>query len=130
MTDWRDRVWPLFAQLLLVLMGVVLLYLAVSFGHQVRVSLQRRQEVGNLDGQISITLEERTTLEQELQQAQSDTAVEAWARAHGLAKPGEVLVVPVGDLGTSSTDKQVAPQPATVPSAPRQAWWNQFFGAR
>ena len=130
MTDWKDKVWPLFTQLLLILMGLVLLYLAVSFARQVRVSQQRRQEIGNLEGQIGVTLEERTTLERDLQQARSDTAVEEWARSQGWAKADEVIVVPVGARTAPSADGQAAPRPPTVPASPQQAWWNRFFGTR
>ena len=129
MTERKSRAWPLLTQLLLILMGIVLLYLALGFARQVSVSLQRQQEVKDLDGQINATVEERAVLEQTLQQMLSDTAVEKWAREHGWAKPDQVLVVPVGGLAAPS-EEQVVPQESVPPSSPQEAWWNRFFGNR
>jgi hypothetical protein len=130
MTDWKNRVWPVVTQLLLVLMGTVLVYLTANFIRQVHLSLQRHREVEIVEGQIAVTLEERAFLEQALQTALSEPAVEEWARSQGWVKKDQVLVVPVGGLAVPSGQEPTFPQAPRQPNSPQRAWWSRFLGGR
>ena len=116
------------SQILLISMGILVVYLVVSFVRQVGVSHQRHEELRQLEGMVDAALQERARLEEKLADTASEEAVRQWALANGLTKPDEVLVViPPSDL--EPVVEQVSEEASTAVS-PREAWWNFFFGTR
>ena len=130
MTDRKIRSTPLFNQFLLILMGIALLYLAISFVRQVGVSYQRREELESMRKQSLLAKEETAELQRRLDYVQSDSAVEEWAREVGWARPDEVLLVPVWAQAEGSAEPQAAPGQEAAPASPRDAWWELFFETR
>ncbi len=128
MISKETRRKPLISQLVLILMGIVLLYLVVSFGRQVAVSHQRSQELAQIQEKVSLAKEQNQELHSYLDYAQSDSAAEAWARQQGWAKDGEVPVIVV-DPSTAETPAIESLQQES-PASYRQAWWELFFGTR
>ena len=130
MTDRLVRKTLPFSQILLILVGILLLYLLVDFGRQVGVSRQRREELRQLEHELSIAQQRQAELKRTLEYAQSDAAVEEWARKNGLAKIGEVPVVLIAPPADASSQALRVFDGDTRPLSPREAWWDLFFGTR
>jgi len=128
MVDKQTRKTLLLGQLLLILMGIILLYLIVSFGRQVAVSFQRGQELDQIQEKVSLAEEQNQELHDYSGYANSDPAAEAWAREQGWAKPGEVPVIIVAPSAVEAPATESQPQES--PASYRQAWWELFFGTR
>ena len=122
---------PLINQVLVVLLGAMLLYLVVSFIHQVNVSRQQLEELDRIEQKIEVELEKSKELEELREYVESDEVVEWWARTNAWAKPDEVVIATVGDnTEPSSPDAHTGPQESTSAGAPRDAWWDLFLGIR
>lgn len=130
MADRKARTTPLVNQLLLILMGVVLLYLVVSFVRQVGLSRQQREELETLERRIDAVIEEKAGLEATLEYARSDAAAEEWAHRHNMVQKDEVLMVPVGDIVETLPEAEASHEEMVEPPSPRHAWWDLFFGRR
>jgi cell division protein FtsB len=60
--------------------------------------------------------------------ATSEAAVEEWARQEGhMARPGDVLIVPVSPGGTTP-QSVFQPTPTPQPVSNWEVWWALFFG--
>jgi cell division protein FtsB len=117
-------------RILLVLMGVLAIYLLANFVRQVAISQQRRSELSELEQAIADAQEERAELEEALTYAQSDAAVDEWARKIGWARPDEVSVVVIAPAASTSPGEEGSPEGGGGPALPRDAWWDLFFGTR
>jgi len=130
MTDGKVRNSLPIVRILLVLMGVLALYLLANFVRQVAISQQRRSELSDLEQAIADAQEERAELEEALTYAQSDAAVDEWARKIGWARPYEVSVVVIAPAASTSPGEEGSPEGGSGPALPRDAWWDLFFGTR
>jgi hypothetical protein len=117
-------------RILLILMGVLTLYLLVSFVRQVAISQQRRGELLELEQAIADAEEERAELEEARAYAQSDAAVEEWARENNWAGPNEVSVVVIAPPASASPGVEGTSEGGGRPGSPGDAWWELFFGPR
>ena len=106
-----------------------------GFGRQLSLAQQMRAEEMRLE-QIVATEEARhKVLITRLEYVKSDEYVEHWAREEaGMSKPGEVIVIPLGDAGDTAVGgaPPAEPQPEQIPrSASRPFWvelWELIFG--
>lgn len=130
MTDGRVRNSLSLVRILLILMGVLAIYLLASFVRQVAISQQRRSELLELDQAIADEKEKTAELKEDLSYAQSDAAVEEWARENNWAGPDEVSVVVVAPSAITSPGEEGGAQGGGRPDLPRDAWWDMFFGTR
>jgi cell division protein FtsB len=130
MTDGRVRNSLSLVRILLILMGVLAIYLLASFVRQVAISQQRRSELLELDQAIADEKEKMAELQEGLSYAQSDAAVEEWARKNNWAGPDEVSVVVVAPPAITSPGEEGGSQGGGSPDLPRDAWWDMFFGTR
>lgn len=128
MTGKKLRNTPLINQLLLILMGAVILYMAVSFVRQIGISRQRQAELEKLTQSIGVAREERVRWENYLEHVQSEAAVEARGRKLSWGRPDQELIVPVGGGAEPSPGAQESVEDRTDPTSPRNAWWDMFFG--
>ncbi len=119
-------------QLILIPIGLLLIYELVTFGQQVRLSQQRRQELQNLEQKITLTQQEQARLQQLYDYARSDAAAEEWARKNGMAKASEVPVIviaPSADPALKPEQEPVSPAAIRAEDAEtRDTWWDLFFG--
>jgi cell division protein FtsL len=120
---------PLALRLAAVLVVPLLLYALYATGQKALENYQLNQQAEALRGEIAQLRAQNIQLQQQIEQARTDTAIETIAREQlGLIKPGEhPLVLVTQDGGTAAQ-----PTPAT-PSAPPpkpiwQQWWDYFFG--
>lgn len=130
MTDGKVRKSLPLVRILLVLLGVLALYLLASFVRQVAISQQRRGELLELEQAIADAEERRAELNEALTYAQSDAAVEEWARGVTWARPDEVSVVVVAPQAGASPGVERSSEGGGRPDSPRDAWWDVFFGTR
>ena len=123
------RVLP-FSQLLLILMGILVLYLAADFVRQMAVGHQRKEDLLQLDEEILVAGQETVELEKEYAQVGSPAAIEAAVRPQGLAREDEVVVILVGAPTDTLPEKEQEPRMEGGFDSPREAWWDLFFGTR
>ncbi len=125
--DKTKRKVPFLGQVLLVLLGIVILYMTIDLSRLVGVSYQRRKELHRLEEELAAAQARQSALREQLAYAQSEAAVEEWARENGLTRPGEV---PVVILAPVADEVQVGrhPSPEGNAASIREMWWNLFFG--
>lgn len=120
---------PLALRLAAVLVVPLLLYALYATGQKALENYQLNQQAEGLRGQIAQLRAQNVQLQQQIEQARTDTAIETIAREQlGLIKPGDhPLVMVAQDSGTAAQ-----PAPATRPAPPPKPiwrqWWEYFFG--
>ncbi|MBI3761818.1 MAG: hypothetical protein HY260_08160 [Chloroflexi bacterium] len=113
----------------------ILLIVSLALGVTVLIDFNRRlanaqrlvNDATELAHQVATLAAQRDVLATEKAYANSDQAVEDWARSSGkLVKPGEVLVVPLPPGGVTPTPQPPStPAPVELPNY--QLWWGLFF---
>jgi cell division protein FtsL len=121
---------PLALRLAAVLAVPLLLYALVMTGQKAVENYQLNQQADALRAQIEGLRTQNVELQQDIQQARTDSAIEALARERlGLIKPGDHPLVLISD-GSSAGAPATAAQTATTPTPEPtwRQWWNYFFG--
>ena len=121
---------PLALRLAAVLVVPLLLYALVATGQKALDNYRLNQEAAGLRTEVLQLREQNIQLQQQIEQARTDTAIETIAREQlGLIRPGDHPLVFVSD------STQPAPAPAPAPAAPAgppapvwRQWWDYFFG--
>lgn len=114
---------------LVVFLGLVLLFFLLM-GLSARINeLNQLSEQNNLmNTEVSILKATNDQLTTAIAYANSDAAVEQYARESGyMVKPGEVLVIPISPIVITPTIPAVVPQ--TVEQIPNWKIWYQLFFA-
>jgi hypothetical protein len=114
-------------QVLLIPVGLLLIYELVTFGQEIRLSQQRRQELQQIEQKITLAQQDQARLDQLHSYAQSDAAAEEWARENGMAMTGEVPVILLAP-SVEPTQQSNQEPPSTGPDMPRDQWWDLLFG--
>ena len=96
---------------------------------------RRLEELNMLNAQSRLVqthatqaVQTQLALQTQVAYANSDAAVEEWARTDGhYIQDGDLPVVPLGDPGAAPID---ASTPTPVPTQPSnwEVWWDLFFG--
>jgi cell division protein FtsL len=120
---------PLALRLAAVLVVPLLLYALVATGQKAADNYRLNQEADGLRSDIVTLRAENLQLQQDIEQARTDSAIETIAREQlGLVKPGDhplVLVAQPGQAPAAPTPVQ-APTPSPRPTW--RQWWDYFFG--
>lgn len=128
----RVTVWQRFvrSKAALVVGGVVLLFIGVSFARETVRRAQVQQEIRKLEGEVQRLEDQRTSLTKLIDYFQSPLFQEQEARQKlGLAKPGEsVFIVPLSEgpaevPGAANENDERAAEGASNPVR----WWRYFF---
>jgi cell division protein FtsL len=123
---------PLALRLVAVLAVPLLLYALVATGEKAVDNYRLNQEADGLRAEIAGLRQQNIQLQQDIEAARSDTAIETIAREQlGLVRAGDHAVVLVGQAAPATPQGQ--PSQANPPSAPSQQpawrqWWEYFFG--
>jgi len=96
---------------------------------------RRLEELKLLDKQFELVQAQATqavqtqmALQTQVAYAESDQAVEEWARTDGhYIQEGDLPVVPLGQPGVAPVELS-APAPTATPMTNMQIWWDLFFG--
>ena len=123
---------PLALRLAAILVVPLLLYALVAIGQKALENYRLNQEADGLRAEIVSLRNQNIALQQQLEAARSDAAIEAIAREQlGLVKPGDKPLVIVSDHPAAAAHPQPAaastPTPGPTPPPWRQ-WWDEFFG--
>jgi cell division protein FtsB len=105
----------------------LLLYALVATGQKAIDNYRRNQEADALRAQVIALRGENIQLQQQIELARTDPAIEAIAREQlGLIKPGDRPVV----LISQSAPPAATPTPAPTPPPPPawRQWWDYLFG--
>jgi cell division protein FtsL len=121
---------PLALRFAAVLVVPLLLYALVATGQRALDNYRLNQQTEALRAEVLGLRAENIQLQQEIEQARTDTAIETIAREQlGLIRPGDRPVVLVSSAASSSPPSAPpapAPPPAAAPPAWRQ-WWDYLF---
>lgn len=123
---------PLALRLAAVLAVPLLLYALVATGQKAIENYQLNQQADALRAELVSLRAENISLQQQIEDARTDSAIEAIAREQlGLIKPGDHPVVLVGNAQTTASANQATPQAQAAPVETRptwRQWWDYFFG--
>ena len=112
---------PLALRLAAVLAVPLLLYALVATGQKAVENYQLNQQADALRAEVVNLRSHNVELQQQIEQARSDTAIETIAREQlGLIKQGDHAVVVVAQ-SARATQQTAAPAPAPTP-APKPTW--------
>jgi cell division protein FtsL len=124
---------PLALRLAAVLAVPLLLYALVATGQKAVENYQLNQQADGLRTELVGLRAQNLQLQQDIEQARTDAAIETIAREQlGLIKPGDHPVVllmgdkPTAATGTSQPATPPAPAPDTRPNW--RQWWDYLFG--
>jgi hypothetical protein len=121
--------WPINPRRLLIFAGIfVLVMMVVEFNSRLQELNKLTEQRQRIREQATQVMQTQFVLLTKVEWANSDQAVEAWARSDGhFLKPGDQPVVPLGEPG--STPIAVGtPTPVPTPMPSWQVWWTLFFG--
>jgi cell division protein FtsL len=120
---------PLALRLAAVLAVPLLLYALVAIGQKAVENYQLNQQADALRNEVVSLRARNVDLQDQIEQARTDTAIEMIAREQlGLIKPGDhaVVIVSRDDSGKPPVPPKPAPAPETRPTW--RQWWDYFFG--
>jgi cell division protein FtsL len=120
---------PLALRFAAVLVVPLLLYALVATGQRALDNYRMNQETEALQAEVVGLRAENIQLQQDIERARTDTAIETIAREQlGLIKPGDQPVVLVSPAPQPGAAPPTAPNPpAPAPPVWRQ-WWDYVFG--
>jgi cell division protein FtsB len=118
---------PLALRFAAVLVVPLLLYALVATGQKALANYRSNQETEALRTEVLGLRAENIQLQQAIERARTDTAIETIAREQlGLIKPGDRPVVIISQPPQAPAAPTPAPTPAPAPPAWRQ-WWDYLF---
>jgi cell division protein FtsL len=120
---------PFALRLAAVLVVPLLLYALVATGQKALDNYRLNQDAEALRGQVVALRTQNIELQQQIEQARTDPAIEAIAREQlGLITPGDHAVVVVSAAAAQPPSAPAAQTPP-APDAPSwKQWWDYFFG--
>jgi cell division protein FtsL len=124
---------PLALRLAAVLAVPLLLYALVATGQKAIDNYQLNQQADGLRAQVVSLRAQNLQLQQDIEQARTDSAIETIAREQlGLIKPGDHPVVLVTQSGRTApapaAQSAAQPAPAQDLRPPWRQWWDYLFG--
>jgi len=120
---------PLALRLAAVLVVPLLLYALVATGQKAVENYRLNQQADQLRAETVGLRAENVRLQQAIEQARTDTAIETIAREQlGLIKPGDRPLVLVPQNGTTSAAPVPEAMPPPTPRPNWRQWWDYFFG--
>ncbi len=106
---------------------VVLFFLLMDFNGRINELNRLNSELARMETQVQGNKSTESGLEEQIQYATSDAAVNEYARNNGLVQNGEKLIVPLGN-STAVPPTILEPTPTPVRVSNREIWWALFFG--
>jgi cell division protein FtsB len=119
---------------IILVVALVVIGIGWAFVEQLTLAQELRGEEEKLEAIVATREARREQLTATLAYVQSDEYVEEWAREElKMAKPGEVVVIPVVSAGGDASEEAPTAQPdggeVDVPERPFwRVWWEALFG--
>lgn len=104
--------------------------MAVNLINQIVIARHLERELAAATEQVASLQATTQALAERLEYERSDAAAEEWARALGLARDGDVVIIPERVPASAPPAEPVTtPAPAPLPPPPPnwQRWWHAFF---
>ncbi|WP_322495707.1 septum formation initiator family protein [Chloroflexus sp.] len=103
--------------------------MAVNLVNQIVIARHLERELAAASAQVAGLQATTQSLKARLEYERSDAAAEEWARALGLAREGDIVIVPERVPEVAPATAPVAtPSPVPLPPPPNwQRWWQAFF---
>lgn len=106
----------------------ILVLVIVDLNARIEGLNELNEEAGSVRIQATQAMQTQMALQTQVAYANSDLAVEDYARAEGhLIQDGDVPVMPVGD-GKATPVPASTPTPTPTPMSNWEIWWMLFFG--
>ena len=120
---------PINIRRVLVLIGILaLVFIVLEFNRRLEELNMLNSQHEIIQTQATQAIQTQFALQTQVAYANSDSAVEEWARTDGhYIKDGDLPVVPVGEPGSAPAQAST-PTPVPTQLANWQVWWNLFFG--
>src|SRR5260370_34048589 len=107
---------------------LILVLMVMDFNTRLEELDRLKKQDGILQTQATQALQTQAALQTQFAYANSDQAVQDWARTEGhYIQPGDQAVIPVGPPGGTPT-QAAEPAASPTPMPNWQIWWNLFFG--
>lgn len=119
---------PISVRRVAVAIGILMLvFIILEFNRRLEVLNMLDDQNKLLQVQGTQAMETQASLQTQVAYANSDAAVEEWARVDGhYIKDGDLPVVPLGEPGIPPIEA-VTPVPTATPMQNWEVWWTLFF---
>ena len=120
---------PISIRRVAVMIGIlVLVFVVLEFNRRLEELKLLNTQNEFIHGQATQAIQTQAALLTKVAYANSDAAVEEWARTDGhFIKDGDLPVVPLAEPGSPPIEAST-PVPAPTPRQNWQVWWTLFFG--
>ena len=106
---------------------VVSFFLLMDFNSRINELNRLNTELAKMETQVAANKATESGLQEQIQYATSDAAVNEYARNNGLVREGEKLIVPLGNsTPVPQLNHETIPTPVKISN--HQIWWALFFG--
>ena len=121
--------WPINPRRVALFVGaLVLILMVMDFNARLEDLNRLKKGVKVVSVQATQAAQTQVALQTQVAYANSDQAVQDWARSEGhYALPGDHPVIPLGQAGATPL-QSAEPTATATPLSNWQIWWNLFFG--
>jgi hypothetical protein len=121
--------WPINPRRVAFFVGaLVLILMVMDFNARLEELNRLKKGVKAISVQATQAAQTQVALQTQMAYANSDQAVQDWARSEGhYALPGDQPVIPLGQPGAAPL-QPAEPGATATPMSNWQIWWNLFFG--
>ena len=107
---------------------LVLVFVVLEFNRRLEELKMLNQQDALIHLQATQAIQTQAALQTQVAYANSNSAVEEWARTDGhYIQDGDLPVVPLGEPGSPPLEAST-PTPQPTPMKNWQVWWELFFG--
>ena len=120
---------PISLRRVAVLIGIlVLVFIVLEFNRRLEELNMLNEQHKFVLTQATQAIQTQAALQTKVAYANSNAAVEEWARTDGhYIQDGDLPVVPIGEAGAPPVEAST-PVPTPTPMQNWQVWWQLFFG--
>jgi hypothetical protein len=120
---------PISIRRVAVMIGIlVLVFVVLEFNRRLEELKLLNTQNEFIHGQATQAIQTQAAMLTQVAYANSDAAVEEWARTDGhYIKDGDLPVVPLAEPGSAPVEAST-PVPAPTPRQNWEVWWTLFFG--
>lgn len=106
---------------------IILFFLLMDFNSRINELNRLNTQLSKMETDVSASRSTESALQEQIQYATSEAAVNEYARNNGLVREGEKLVIPLGNA-TPAPESLIEPTQAPAKVTNLEIWWALFFG--